>query len=127
MINESFSRWLQERMRLKGYSQAELARRAGVSRAAINGILTGGRGPGNDLCSAIARGLELPEIIVFVEAGIMKAPPGYNEDFEDLKNIFVQMNEEDQEEFLENGRTKIKLRTKRGEQHEIPHARPAHV
>ena len=79
MINETFSEWLQERMSLKGYNQAELARHANVSRAAINGILTGSRGLGNELCSAIAHGLELPEIVVFVAAGIIKAPPGYLE------------------------------------------------
>lgn len=126
MINETFSKWLQERINSKGYNQAELARRANVSRAAINGILTGSRGIGNDLCSAIARGLELPEIVVFIAAGIIKSPPGYNEDLEVLTDIFTQMTDDEQEEFLAAGKLKIDLRMKRGDR-ETPQAKPAHI
>ena len=38
MVSEKFAEWLQARMDFKNYSQAELARRSGVSRAAINGV-----------------------------------------------------------------------------------------
>lgn len=50
-----FSKWLENILQEKGISQSELARRSGVTRAVINGILTGARGPGVDLCNGIAR------------------------------------------------------------------------
>jgi len=42
-----FSKWLSDVLIEHGISQSELARQAGVTRAAINGILTGARGPGD--------------------------------------------------------------------------------
>lgn len=43
-----FSEWLTAVLFQKGISQSELARQAGVTRGAINGVLTGARGPGVD-------------------------------------------------------------------------------
>jgi transcriptional regulator with XRE-family HTH domain len=127
MASELFAKWLQERMELKGYNQAELARRAGVSRAAINGVLTGSRNPGNDLCSAVAKALNIRPEIVFRAAGILPNQPGMDEDYEELKHLFSQMTDEEQEEFLATGRLKLELRNKRGELREKQQARPAHV
>jgi transcriptional regulator with XRE-family HTH domain len=65
-----FAEWLEHQLDEQEISQAELARRAGVTRAAINGILTGARGPGVDLCNGIARALKLPPEAVYRAAGI---------------------------------------------------------
>lgn len=43
MVNRSeFGNWLQGELDKRGWRQAELARRAGVTRAGINGILPAG-------------------------------------------------------------------------------------
>ncbi len=68
---ESFSDWLVIQLNDKGWSQAELSRQAGVSRAAISAVIVGTRNPGNDLCEAIARALKLPPETVFRAAGIL--------------------------------------------------------
>jgi|SRR3990172_2374270 len=71
MVDKSdFAVWLEAQLKEQGITQAELARRAGVTRAAINGILTGARGPGVDLCNGIARALKLPPETVYRVAGI---------------------------------------------------------
>ena len=73
-----FSEWLQSEMDNRGWSQADLAREAGVTRAAINGVLTGARGPGNELCVAIANAFHLTPEVVFRAAGLL--PPAREPD-----------------------------------------------
>ena len=75
MADISFAIWLEAQLQEQGISQAELARRAGVTRGAINGILTGARGPGTDLAKGIARALKLPEDEVMIAAGLMSPKP----------------------------------------------------
>ena len=68
-----FSEWLESQMRTKKISQSELARLAGVTRSAINGVLREARGPGIDLLQGLARALEIPPEEVYRAAGIL--PP----------------------------------------------------
>ncbi len=68
-----FSTWLDNELLKRNWSQSELARRAGVTRSGINGVIIGSRNPGTDLCEAIARALRLPPEEVFRAAGIL--PP----------------------------------------------------
>ena len=68
-----FVKWLEEEMRGRGMSQADLAREAHVSRGAIGNVLRGERNPGKDLLTAIAEGLKLPPETVFRMAGVL--PP----------------------------------------------------
>ena len=70
-----FSEWLTTVLFQKGISQSELARQAGVTRGAINGVLTGARGPGVDLCNGIARALKIPPEEVLRAAGLLPPEP----------------------------------------------------
>src|SRR5690606_5343811 len=63
-----FVSWLKGEMKARGWSQAELARRAGVTRGAIGNVLRGDRGPGRDLLIAIAGALNYPSETVFRQA-----------------------------------------------------------
>lgn len=119
--------WLEQELENRGWKQADLARSANLDSAAVSMLLNGRRKPGEVTCNAIARAFGIPAETVFRFAGILPNHPGLDEDFEELKHIFNQMTDEEQEEFLAQGRLKIDLRNKRGEQHETPHARPAHV
>ena len=71
-----FSEWLREEMKRRGLNQSDLARAANVTRAAINGIMTGARGPGQDLCNAIAQAFSMPPEEVFRKAGLL--PPSHD-------------------------------------------------
>lgn len=70
----NFPDWLKTQMKNNGMSQSQLARSAGVTRAAINGIITGARGPGTDLCNGIAKALRLPPEEVYRAAGLLPFP-----------------------------------------------------
>jgi len=72
----TFSDWLQNEMKMRGLSQSDLAHRAGVTRAAINRVLTETRGAGPDLCVGVARALGYQPDDVFRIAGLL--PKGEN-------------------------------------------------
>jgi transcriptional regulator with XRE-family HTH domain len=66
-----FTEWLREQIEDRGWSQNELARRAGVTSGYVSMVMTQARKPGADFCTGVARALKVPEITVFVEAGLM--------------------------------------------------------
>ena len=63
--------WLNEEIQDRGWSIRELARRAGITHAAISHVLNGSRQPGSGFCTAIARALQLPAEEVFRRAGLL--------------------------------------------------------
>lgn len=88
MEYEHFSAWIQVQMKSRGLSQANLARLANTTRSAINGLIQGTRGPGPDLCLAIARGLNLPPEVVFRAAGLLPPRPATDEASERARYLF---------------------------------------
>lgn len=74
---ETFNQWILNQLEYRGWSQAELARRAGIADATLSRIIAGTRQTGPDAALAIARALgERPEK-VFRLAGLL--PPGPTE------------------------------------------------
>jgi len=71
--NTDFTEWLTNELTVKGWDQAELSRRSGITTAHISRIMTGQRHPGSDALSGIARALRLPPEDVFRRAGLL--PP----------------------------------------------------
>jgi transcriptional regulator with XRE-family HTH domain len=108
-----FAGWLELRLEEQGISQAELARRAGVTRAAINSILTGARGPGVELCKGIARALKLPPEQVYRAAGLLPAAVKIDEDIEQILHEVEKLPKADKEEILAFIRMKNNLRKKK--------------
>lgn len=72
-----FHNWLQQEMKKRGWSQADLAREAGLSRGAVGNVLRQEREPGKGFLIGIAQALRLPPEEVFRIAGIL---PDTNED-----------------------------------------------
>lgn len=70
-----FSSWLLRILEEKGLNQSELARQAGLSRAAISDIISGRRGIGKNAAKQIARALKMPPEQVFRAAGILPPDP----------------------------------------------------
>lgn len=66
----AFADWLAGTLASRGISQAELARRAGISRATINGILSGRRKPGRRVLCALADGLPIDLHELLLVAGL---------------------------------------------------------
>lgn len=74
MEAENIGDWLLEKLEERGWSQSELARRAGIGNATLSRIISGARQAGPDVSTAIARVLgERPEM-VYRLAGLL--PPG---------------------------------------------------
>jgi transcriptional regulator with XRE-family HTH domain len=69
----TFSEWLLLTLENKGWSQADLARAAKVSRSSISEIISGHRQVGRGTATSIANALKLPPEQVFRAAGIL--PP----------------------------------------------------
>lgn len=84
-----FSEWLDAQMQAKNLSQSQLAKRAGVTRSAINGILREARGPGVDLLQGLARALDIPIEEVYRAASIL--PPKFTKN-ELIERIIHEMN-----------------------------------
>jgi len=97
----SFSSWLLNELTSRGWSQAELARRAGVSRTAISDVISEKHYAGFELCVAIARALNLPPETVFRAAGLLPPVTPDTEYAEQILHLLRQLSPQEQEEILE--------------------------
>lgn len=66
--------WLNRELRERGWSQRELARRAGVSGATISQVLSMQQRPTWEFCASVARALRVPVDDLFVLAGLKRPP-----------------------------------------------------
>lgn len=73
MDDNNFSEWLENQLKIRGWTQADLVKASRVTSAQISRILNGTRDPGPDVCNAIARALVIPPETVFRAAGLL--PP----------------------------------------------------
>ena len=71
METETIGDWLAKELQERGWDQAELVRRSGVSTAQISRIMSGTRRPGNNAMQGIARALKIPTEEVMRRAGIL--------------------------------------------------------
>jgi transcriptional regulator with XRE-family HTH domain len=73
---KDFVNWLIGEMNSRGWSNSELARRAGVVHSTISLVLSSKSSPGPDLCLGLARAFRMPPEEVFRIAGLLPALPG---------------------------------------------------
>jgi transcriptional regulator with XRE-family HTH domain len=81
MSSQHFGNWLEQQLEKRSWSMSELARRCDVSHPTISRVISGERGPGPDLCRAIAHAFDMPEEKVFRIAGLLSELPAPDEDF----------------------------------------------
>lgn len=80
MSNESFPRWLQTQLDARNLLAADLAKKAGIGKSTVHSILHGKRNVGPEVCTAIAKALNLSADDVFRQAGLL--PPEVAAPFE---------------------------------------------
>lgn len=114
--NLSFAEWLDIELKHRAMSQAELARQAGVTRAAITNILTSNRGPGVELCQGIARAFKIPPEEVFRAAGLLPQESKQSTYLERMIYLFNQLDDETAEDYLAELEFKIERRRKKKRQ-----------
>lgn len=84
----------------RDWSQAELSRRAGVSRSTISKIMSGERGPGSEFCQSVAQAFNMPEEEVFRIAGLLSPDPDIDPMLEEINHKLATLPPDLQEEAL---------------------------
>ena len=111
-MKDTFPKWIMDQLESRNWSQAELARRAGLSRTAINDVISGNANAGYTLCLSIANALELPPESIFRKAGLLPPNPDVDEEIEQILHEVEKLPKSDQEEVLAFIRMKRNLRKK---------------
>lgn len=76
-----FAKWLEDELKNRRWTRADLSRATGLSQASFSKIFSGNRKPGPDLCTAVARALEIPGEEVFRKAGLLPEKPEDDDKF----------------------------------------------
>lgn len=92
--------WIKKELKARGWSQNELARRAGLSSGAVSNVMTQLRQPGPDFCTGIARAFRLSPEEVFRRAGLLPPKPENSEDMtlRELWSILREMSPQQRRE-----------------------------
>ena len=114
VVDKPFSVWIMEEMDNRGISQAELARRAKMSKGAVNHVVNGTRSAGAEMCLAIAGAFNMPPEAVFRKAGLL--PPATEEDqqLKELAYLATQLPDGELEDLIAYARHRLQLSEKRG-------------
>jgi transcriptional regulator with XRE-family HTH domain len=115
-MNE-FSEWLTQELESRKLGISDLARIAHVTRGAIGNVLRGERNPGPELCTAIARGLHLPQEEVFRRAGLLLSAPVEDIEIAELDHIARQLDDENKNELIRYARMKLEIQEERSKYH----------
>jgi transcriptional regulator with XRE-family HTH domain len=102
---EDFTNWLLEQIEQRGWDQAELSRRSGVTTAQVSRIFTGERKAGPEVARKFARALGLPPETVFRQAGLLPKARLQVEGEEELLHLFAELTGEDRQRLLAIART----------------------
>ena len=103
-----FVEWLQNEMRVKNISQAELARLSGISPPQISKILNMQSAPSENSLSAIAHAVGYPPETVFRLAGLLPTSEEETPDLQELKHLYSKASDKIKAEILDFVRYKIR-------------------
>lgn len=111
-----FSEWLVNEMRKRDWSQAELARKSGLTRGGISNLINRVRKPNADTCNALARALGYPPDYVMRQAGLLPRKEATDSDprLKIIVHLVGQLDPDDQEEVIAFIETKRRLGEQRG-------------
>lgn len=106
-----FIDWLTDMMNKKGWSQADLARKTGLNSSTVSMVMTGTRKPGSEVCRALAKAFDLPEIYVFSMAGLL-TPIEYDEVSEEFRVVLHELSREGRTDLMQVARMILKWEQK---------------
>lgn len=112
----SFSNWLLLEMKRREWNNADLARKAGLSRQAI-GYYLGGRIPSNEACQKIAHALGVTPDEVLRHVGILTDYDPKTAKAKELQRLLELSSPQVVDDVLEFARHRLSLARKRGESH----------
>lgn len=102
MVN-AFANWVNEQLDDRKWSQAELARKAGISRATISKLLSYNEDqmPTAETLVSIARALRFPPEYVFRKAGILPVEPDDDPSLAEANQLLSELPEEYRKQALQ--------------------------
>jgi transcriptional regulator with XRE-family HTH domain len=112
-METNFADWLQETLNEKGWSQAELARRSGISPAQITRVISGERGLGEQSIIALAAAFKLPAETVFRAAGLLPAEREKDPRDKEILHLFGLLADEEKQEILDYVRYRVERAEKK--------------
>lgn len=94
LMDEQFAKWINEFIQNKGWTQAELARRANLSKASISDISSGKITPGFEICMKLAKAMSIPPQEVLRKANLLPSVNLSQEEQENLIFLFDNLTSE---------------------------------
>lgn len=91
MTSSAFGDWLLRKLVVADMTQAELARRSGISTAQISRLISGLSAPGIDSLNAIATALRLDPATVYAEAGVIPTVTDRDAAIEELNRRLARL------------------------------------
>lgn len=97
---DTFSVWLQQEMDSRGWNQADLHRKADLSRTVISDVLTGKVKPGFEFCVKVGKAFHIPGELVMQKAELLPKTSSKNEEHLELQGLYEALNAQDRETVL---------------------------
>ena len=115
---QEFTEWLQKAMLERGWSQADLSAKSGISEPHISKIVNGRRKIGVDACNAIAKAFNMPPEQVLRIAGLIDQAPGT--EGQDITigewiMLYMMSTPEERERMLAQARAQVEYERRRKE------------
>lgn len=102
--HDEFIAWIQHELQVRGWDQAELSRRGGLSRSQISKMLSGERLAGPNTCRALARAFHIPVEEVLRRSGNLPKSQRGPEGADELLFHYQNMGEEARQYLLKIAR-----------------------
>lgn len=113
IVNIMFTDWLLDQLRSREWTQADLARVTGLTRAAISKYING-RIPNDEALEKIAHAFKIPKATIYSIAGLLPSISEEKELINQILHLTSQLPEQDQQDILEYARMRVQLAEKRG-------------
>lgn len=98
---DNFSVWLLQEIESRGWNQAELHRKSGLSRTVISDVLSNKVSPGYEFCIAVGKALHVPGDHIMRIAGLLPPLPERTQAHEQLLYLFDRLNDKDRQTILD--------------------------
>lgn len=97
---ESFIFWLDDKLKEKGWTDNQLAKKAGFSHPVISKARSGIQAIGYESCIKIAKVFDIPPEVVLEKAGLLPPSPQRSIREAEAVYLFNQLPPEKQEDFI---------------------------
>ena len=110
-----FSEFIQQELVKRGWSQADLARRSGMTTGGVSMLLNQTRKPSTDTLNIIAQVFNYSREEVYRIAGLLSAVPESSAQKEELLHLFDQLPEKEKKDLLKYIRINLAMLEQAGE------------